>query len=52
LLVGEDLDVQVREYEKELRKFGVAINAHIVIAVGMGLVINNSSYLLAENGSH
>ena len=35
LLVGEDLDAQVRKYVKELRKFGVVINTHIVIVVGM-----------------
>jgi len=42
LLVGEELDAQVREYVKESRKFGVVINAHIVIAVGMGLVISQN----------
>ena len=52
MLVGEDLDAQVREYIKELRKFGVVINAHVVIAVGMGLVINKDSNLLVENGGH
>ena len=39
-MVGEELDEQVREYIKELRKLGVIINAHVVIAVGMGLVLN------------
>ena len=42
----------MREYVKELRKFGVVINAHVVIALGMGLVINKDANLLVENGSH
>ena len=33
LLIGEELDDQVREYVKELRKSGVIINAHVIIAV-------------------
>ena len=52
LLVGEELDEQVREYVGELRKSGVIINAHVVIAVGMGLVLNKDANLLAENGDH
>lgn len=52
LLIGEELDGQVREYVKELRKLGVVINAHVVIAVGMGLVINKNANLLVENGGH
>ena len=52
LLVGEELDEQVREYVRELRKSGVIINAHVVIAVGMGLVLNKDANLLAENGGH
>ena len=46
------LDEQVREYIRELRKLGVIINAHVVIAVGMGLVLNKDANLLAENGGH
>ena len=45
MLVGKDLDVQVVEYVKELVKFGVVMNAHIVIAVGMGHIINKDSNL-------
>jgi len=52
LLIGEELDEQVREYIKELRRFGVTINAHVVIAVGMGLVLNKDANLLANNGGH
>ena len=52
MLVGKNLDAQVGEHVKELLKFGVVINAYMVIAVGMGLVINKDSNLLVENGSH
>ena len=52
LLIGEELDEQVREYVRELRKSGVIINAHVVIAVGMGLVMSKDANLLAENGGH
>ena len=48
LLVGEESDEQVREYIQELRKFGVIINAHVAIAVGMGLVLNKDANLLAK----
>jgi len=36
LLVGEELDEQVREYVRELRKSGVIINAHVVIGNAHG----------------
>ena len=52
LFVGEVLDEQMGEYVRELRKSGVIINAHMVIAVGMGLVLNKDANLLAENGGH
>ena len=52
LMVGEELDEQVREYIRELRKLWVIINAHVVIAVGMGLVLNKDANLLEENGGH
>ena len=51
-MVGEELDEQVREYIRELRKLGVIINAHVVIAVGMGFVLNKDANLLEENGGH
>jgi len=51
-LSGEELDARVKEYVKELRKFGVVINAHLVIVVGMGVVINKDSNLLVEHGGH
>ena len=49
-MVGEELDEQVRENIRELRKLGVIINAHVVIAIGMGLVLNKDANLLEENG--
>ena len=42
----------MREYVRKLKKSGVIINAHVVIAVGMGLVLNKDTNLLAENGGH
>ena len=48
LLVGEEVDEQVREYVRELRKSGVIINAHMVKAVGMGLVLNKDANLLVK----
>ena len=47
-MIGEELDEQVRE----LRKLGEIIYAHVVIAVGMGLVLNKDANLLAKNGGH
>jgi len=52
LLIGEELDEQVREYIKELRRFRAIINAQIAIAVGMGLVLNKDANLLAKNGGY
>ena len=51
MLVSKVLVAQVGEYVKELLKFGVVMNAHIVIAVGVGLVITKDSNLLVENGN-
>ena len=51
IMVDEEFDEQVREYIRELRKLGV-INAHVVIAVGMRLVLNKDANLLEENGGH
>ena len=50
LLVTEELDTQIQEYIKELRKRGLAINTSIVIASGRGIIMNKDANLLFENG--
>ena len=39
LLISEELDGQVKEHIKELRRLGVVINNDVVIAVGTGIVM-------------
>ena len=46
MLIGEELDDQVKEYVRELRREGVVINSDVVIAVGTGIVMNNNANLL------
>ena len=52
LLLGEELDKQVREYVKYLRDLecGAVVNSAIVIAAAEGIVMNKDSNLLACNG--
>ena len=50
LLVTEELDIQIQEYIKELRKHGLAINTSIIIASERGIIMNKDAYLLFENG--
>ena len=52
LLIGEELDEQVREYVRELRREGVVINCDVAIAVGTGIVMNSDANLLVANGGH
>ena len=52
LLIGEELDGQVKEYIKELRRLGVVINSDVVIAVGTGIVMKNDANLLFSNGGY
>ena len=52
LLIGEELDDQVKEYVRELRREGVVINSDVVIAVGTGIVMNNDANLLFANGGY
>ena len=52
LLIGEELDEQVREYIRELRREGVVINSDVAIAVGTGIVMNSDTNLLVANGGH
>jgi len=41
LLIGEELDEQVRHYITFMRKEGTVINVHVVIAVGKGILMNH-----------
>ena len=50
LLVIEELDTQVQEYIKDMRKRGLAINTSIVIASGRGIIMNKDANQLFENG--
>lgn len=50
LLIGEELDQQVREYLQALRKNGAPVNTAIVIACGDGIVRSKDANLLAVNG--
>ena len=52
LLIGEELDEQVREYIRELRREGVVINSDVAIAVGTGIVMNSNANLLVTNSGH
>ena len=52
LLIGEELDEQVRDYIKELRREGVVINCDVAIAVGAGIVMISDANLLIANGGH
>ena len=46
LLLGEQLDKQVRDYISYLRAQVCIINTHVVIAVGKGIVMGKNSNLL------
>ena len=50
LLLGDQLDKQVRDYIVYLRPHGCIINAHVVIAVGKGIIMGKDSNLLYSNG--
>ena len=43
LLVTEELDIQIQEYIKELRKHGLAINTSIIIASERGIIMNKDA---------
>ena len=50
LLLGEELDRQVRDYLQVLRRNGAAVNTAIVIACGDGIIRSKDANLLAING--
>ena len=52
MLINEELDDQVKEYVRELRREGVVINSNVVIAVGTGIEMSDDANLLLTNGGH
>jgi len=52
LLIGGELDDQVKEYVTELRREGVVINSDVVIAIEIGIVMKNDANLLLASGGH
>ena len=48
--LGNELDVQVREYIKYLRGRGTAVNTAVVMASAEGIVRSKDANLLKENG--
>ena len=50
LLIRDELDTQVQEYVRHIRKRGLAINTSIVIAAGRGIVINQDANQLSDAG--
>ena len=50
LLLGNDLDKQVREYAKYLRERSTAVNTAVVIAAAEGIIVNKDASLLSSNG--
>ena len=50
MLIGEELDGQVRDYLQMLRKNEAPVNTTIVIAYGDGIIRSKDANLLAING--
>ena len=48
MLIGDELDTQVQEYVRHVRKRGLAINTSIVIAAGQGIVMNQDANQLSD----
>ena len=52
LMLGEDLDKQVKAYLKALREYGAVVNTAITIACARGVMKNVDSNLLKCHGGH
>ena len=52
LLLGEDLDQQVKHYLVGLYTQGGVVNTHVATAVGIGIVTNKDATLLAKYGGN
>lgn len=52
LLLGEELDNNVKRFVSSIRKSGEVVNTAIVKAAGRGIVLSVDRSLLRENGGH
>ena len=52
LLLGEELEDEVKFFIKVSREKGTIVNMHIVIATARGVVISHDANLLFENGGY
>ena len=50
LLIREELDAQVQDYVRHVRKGGLAINTSVVIAAGRGMIMNRDTNQLSDIG--
>ena len=50
LLLGNDLDKQLREFVKYLRECSTAVNTAVVIAAAELIIMNKDASLLSSNG--
>ena len=49
LLLGADIDTQVQEYIKDVRRRGLAVNTSVVIGSAQGILLYKDANLLADN---
>ena len=49
MLLGADIDTQVQEYIKDVRKWGLPVNMSIVIGGAQGILLYKDANLLADN---
>ena len=52
LLVGEDIEDQVKGYIREIQASGGVINMSITLAASKGIVLGKDANVLAENGGY
>ena len=52
LLVGEDIEDQVKEYIREIRASGRVVNTAITLAAAKSIVFGKDANMLAENGGY
>ena len=50
LLIREELDAEVQDYVRHVRKGGLAINTSVVIAAGCGMIMNRDANQLSDIG--
>ena len=52
LLLGEEMEAEVKSFIKVAREKGTIVNSHTVIATARGVVISHDANLLLENGGY